>query len=127
MKFFAPAVSKDAQHFKNKSSNRKYSLLNRAKRGHVDGMMQLKIKDTLKTGLTKRYIRNYSEGRRPMRSKKNFTIVEVDDNEMKKKWKKERLVCQFGKLDDNRFFLDVEYPLSPLQAFSLALASLKCD
>mmetsp|Transcript_38195 Transcript_38195/g.75174 ORF Transcript_38195/g.75174 Transcript_38195/m.75174 type:complete len:401 (+) Transcript_38195:34-1236(+) len=52
-----------------------------------------------------------------MASTKNFQLEpEISTS------KKPPVVLQFGKVDDKRFNLDVNYPLSPLQAFGLIIA-----
>lgn len=33
------------------------------------------------------------------------------------------IVMQFGKIDDDTFTMDFRYPLSPVQAFAIALTS----
>lgn len=39
----------------------------------------------------------------------------------------ERSVLQFGKSTDTRFVLDFKYPLSPLQAFGIAISTFASD
>ncbi len=39
----------------------------------------------------------------------------------------EEPILQFGKSSPTRFILDFKYPLSPLQAFGIALASFATD
>lgn len=51
-------------------------------------------------------------------SVKNFQLVERDDEGFK-------VLLQFGKVDDNLYNLDYQYPFSLVQAFSIALSS--CD
>lgn len=51
-------------------------------------------------------------------SVKNFQLVERDDDGFK-------VLLQFGKIDDNLYNLDYQYPFSLVQAFSIALSS--CD
>jgi len=62
------------------------------------------------------YSLNY-HGRAKMISVKNFQLVRpgnVDD-----------VLLQFGKFNDERFILDFQYPLSPLQAFCIALTAFE--
>jgi tubby-related protein 1 len=56
---------------------------------------------------------NFS-GRVTAASVKNFQVVRPRDSQ--------RVVCQFGKIGDDRFHLDYRSPLSAIQAFALALA-----
>lgn len=51
-------------------------------------------------------------------SVKNFQLVEHADEGF-------NVLLQFGKLDDNIYNLDFQYPFSLLQAFAIALSS--CD
>lgn len=53
------------------------------------------------------------EGRVTKPSVKNFQISDEKDN----------IILQFGKVDENRFTLDFQYPLSPIQAFCIALSA----
>jgi tubby-related protein 1 len=36
---------------------------------------------------------------------------------------KEKVIMQFGRRNDNVFAMDFNYPLSPLQAFSICLTA----
>lgn len=60
------------------------------------------------------YVLNFN-GRVTMASVKNFQLVSPDDQE--------RVVLQFGRVDKDLFSMDFQYPLSPLQAFSICLSS----
>ena len=57
-------------------------------------------------------------GRVTKASKKNFQLVEKIGDE-------EKLVLQFGRVAKEEFTLDFSWPMSPLQAFAVALSS--CD
>jgi tubby-related protein 1 len=46
---------------------------------------------------------------------KNFQLVD-DNND-------EHIYLQFGRIEDEHFNLDFQWPLSPLQAFGIALSS----
>lgn len=60
------------------------------------------------------YVLNFN-GRVTMASVKNFQLVNPEDQE--------RVVLQFGRVDKDLFSMDFQYPLSPLQAFSICLSS----
>jgi len=62
------------------------------------------------------YVLNFG-GRVTQPSVKNFQLVEVAGDA-------ERVVLLFGRVDRDRFTLDFQWPLSPLQAFAIALTSL---
>jgi Tub family len=53
-------------------------------------------------------------GRVSVPSVKNFQLISEDDIDT--------VVCQFGKVDDNRFHLDFRSPFNAFQAFALALS-----
>jgi len=52
-------------------------------------------------------------GRVSIPSVKNFQLVSVDDPN--------HIICQFGKVAEERFNLDFKAPLNAFQAFALAL------
>ena len=51
-------------------------------------------------------------------SVKNFQLIEHNDEGF-------NVLLQFGKIDDNVYNLDYQYPFSLVQAFAIALSS--CD
>mmetsp|Transcript_51239 Transcript_51239/g.120136 ORF Transcript_51239/g.120136 Transcript_51239/m.120136 type:complete len:385 (-) Transcript_51239:206-1360(-) len=59
-------------------------------------------------------------GRVHCSSSKNFQLVQADSSF--KAEQPESLAMQFGRIDDACFALDAAFPLSPLQAFSIALS-----
>jgi len=59
-------------------------------------------------------------GRVHASSSKNFQLVQADSSF--KAEQPESLAMQFGRIDDASFALDAAFPLSPLQAFSIALS-----
>lgn len=61
------------------------------------------------------YVLNF-HGRVTQPSVKNFQLVDEQDAE-------EVVVMQFGRVGDHEFTCDFAYPLSPLQAFGIALSS----
>jgi len=50
------------------------------------------------------------------KSVKNFQLVAADDST--------EMIMQFGKRDRSKFCIDFRYPLSPYQAFAIAVSSL---
>ena len=69
---------------------------------------------------TKAYMLDF-KGRVREPSVKNFQLVTWDHNSDRKGVE---LILQFGKIRDDVFALDFAYPLSSVQAFALALASI---
>lgn len=51
-------------------------------------------------------------------SVKNFQLIEKFDEG-------QRMLLQFGKVNEKTFNLDFTYPISPVQAFAIAISS--CD
>lgn len=60
------------------------------------------------------YVLNFS-GRVTMASVKNFQLVQQEDTE--------NVILQFGRIGKDAFTMDVQYPMSILQAFSICLSS----
>lgn len=60
------------------------------------------------------YVLNFN-GRVTMASVKNFQLVSPDDHDT--------VVLQFGRTGKDTFTMDFQYPLTPLQAFSICLSS----
>jgi len=60
------------------------------------------------------YVLNFA-GRVTMASVKNFQLVNEDDPET--------VILQFGRVGKDTFTMDLQHPLSPLQAFSICLSS----
>jgi hypothetical protein len=56
------------------------------------------------------------KGRAKIASVKNFQIIELNCPQ--------DIIMQYGKMDKDLGTLDVQYPMSPLQAFAIALAGL---
>jgi len=61
------------------------------------------------------FLRSF-QGRVTLSSVKNFQLMGEEDG---------KLVMQFGRVDKDEFIMDVTWPISPFQAFAIALSS--CD
>ncbi len=68
------------------------------------------------------YVLNF-QGRVTMASVKNFQLVNPDDQDS--------ILLQFGRTAKDYFTMDLQWPLSPLQAFAITLSSfdskIACD
>jgi tubby-related protein 1 len=68
------------------------------------------------------YVLNF-HGRVTMASVKNFQLVDPEDMN--------RITLQFGKIGKDDFSLDLQWPMTPLQAFAIVLSSfdskIACD
>lgn len=78
-------------------------------------LVTLKNKSPKWNDVANAYVLNFN-GRVTQPSVKNFQIVDEKDSE-------EVVIMQFGRVGDNDFTCDFQYPLSPLQAFGIALSS----
>ena len=68
------------------------------------------------------YVLNFN-GRVTMASVKNFQLVDPDEHNT--------VVLQFGRVGKDDFTMDLQWPMSPLQAFAITLSSfdskIACD
>jgi len=68
------------------------------------------------------YVLNFN-GRVTMASVRNFQLVEPDEQDA--------VLLQFGRVGKDEFTLDFRYPLTPFQAFAIALSAfdskVACD
>jgi tubby-related protein 1 len=60
------------------------------------------------------FVLNFN-GRVDKASVKNFQLIDNEDEN--------RIYLQFGRVGDQEFTLDFQWPFSPLQAFAVALSS----
>ena len=63
---------------------------------------------------TQSFVLNFG-GRVTLPSVKNFQIVHPQDLDY--------VVMQFGRVGQDKFTLDIQFPLTPLQAFAIAVTS----
>lgn len=84
------------------------------KAGHTQDMVTMVNKPPKWNEAVKAFVLNFN-GRVTMASVKNFQLVTPTDHE--------RVVLQFGRVGKDLFTMDVMWPLSPLQAFSICLSS----
>ncbi|CAE7644616.1 TULP11 [Symbiodinium microadriaticum] len=68
------------------------------------------------------YVLNFS-GRVTMASVKNFQLVDPDEQNA--------VILQFGRVGKDQFTMDMQWPMSPFQAFAITLSSfdskIACD
>eukprot|EP00638_Chattonella_subsalsa_P021081 CAMPEP_0117876268 /NCGR_PEP_ID=MMETSP0950-20121206/13466_1 /TAXON_ID=44440 /ORGANISM="Chattonella subsalsa, Strain CCMP2191" /LENGTH=380 /DNA_ID=CAMNT_0005729977 /DNA_START=29 /DNA_END=1171 /DNA_ORIENTATION=+ len=86
------------------------SLVEKLKSGQTGKMFYLQTKDPV---FEKGNYRLNFHGRVTVASVKNFQLVSPDSID--------HIVCQFGKVDEDRFHLDYRAPFNALQAFAVAL------
>uniref|UniRef100_A0A7E4VL01 Tubby-like protein n=1 Tax=Panagrellus redivivus TaxID=6233 RepID=A0A7E4VL01_PANRE len=92
----------------------KDSLIERFKAGKTDELITLVNKTPVWSEDTQSYVLNF-RGRVTQASVKNFQIIHPGNEDY--------IVLQFGRTTEASFTLDFRYPLSPLQAFGIAMSS----
>uniref|UniRef100_A0A7S2V188 Tubby C-terminal domain-containing protein n=1 Tax=Fibrocapsa japonica TaxID=94617 RepID=A0A7S2V188_9STRA len=107
-----PQLDADGVPVPNKPNPRRpdTSLLERLRSAKTGKMFCLQTKDPV---FEKGNYRLNFHGRVTVASVKNFQLCSPDDIDY--------VVCQFGKVDEDRFHLDYRAPLNAFQAFALAL------
>lgn len=89
-------------------------LIERWKRKNMDNMLELHNKTPVWNEETQSYVLNF-HGRVTQASVKNFQIVHDNDIDY--------IVMQFGRVAEDVFTMDFQYPCCALQAFGIALSS----
>ncbi|KAI9298886.1 brain tubby protein-like protein [Neoconidiobolus thromboides FSU 785] len=95
-------------------SNDSEGLIESYKQKNSEKLLILKNKAPQWNEETQSYVLNFN-GRVTLASVKNFQIVHDFDLDY--------IVMQFGRISMDTFTMDFQYPLCPLQAFSIALSS----
>uniref|UniRef100_A0A671NFK3 Tubby C-terminal domain-containing protein n=1 Tax=Sinocyclocheilus anshuiensis TaxID=1608454 RepID=A0A671NFK3_9TELE len=90
------------------------SILMRYQNRQMDNLIELHNKTPVWNDDTASYVLNFS-GRVTQASVKNFQIVHSKDSDY--------IVMQFGRVADDMFTLDYNYPMCAVQAFAIALSS----
>lgn len=97
-------------------------ILTRMKDGNYRNIIHLINKPPRWNEQNNAYVLNFN-GRVTMASVKNFQLVDPDDQE--------RVILQFGRILKDKFTMDLQWPMSPLQAFAITLSSfdskIACD
>ncbi|XP_071115173.1 tubby-related protein 3-like isoform X4 [Haliotis cracherodii] len=89
-------------------------LVERYKRKHMENLLELHNKTPVWNDETQSYVLNF-HGRVTQASVKNFQIVHDNDVDY--------IVMQFGRVAEDVFTMDFNYPMCALQAFGIALSS----
>lgn len=109
-----PAMTYDHQRITIQPKHDSETLLERWKNNQMANLLQLHNKQPVWSDETQAYVLNF-HGRVTQASVKNFQLVHDAD--------KDYIVLQFGRISDDLFTLDYNFPLCALQAFSIALSS----
>ncbi|KAM3838763.1 tubby-related protein 1 [Vipera latastei] len=109
-----PGMNSDNERVPIRPRNDNDGLLVRWQNKIMDSLIELHNKAPVWNDETQSYVLNF-HGRVTHASVKNFQIVHSDDPEY--------IVLQFGRVADDVFTMDYNYPLCTVQAFAIALSS----
>lgn len=114
MTAMVPTVKKDGTRTIYRPMKEAEGMLAQYKGGNASDMLLLQNKTPKWNEQVGAYVLNFN-GRVTMASVKNFQLISSDDPE--------NVLLQFGRIAKDTFTMDVQWPLSPLQAFSICLSS----
>jgi len=115
MKVYLPGLDSDGQAIVYKPLRKDDTLDEKFKEGEKGNIKLYVNKQPKWSDKHQAFVLNFN-GRVEKGSVKNFQLVEAEDDE--------KVILQFGRLNDNLFSCDFTYPLSPFQAFTICLSSL---
>lgn len=114
MTIIIPGMNLDHERVDIKPRGDHDGLIERWKRKNMENILELHNKSPVWNDETQSYVLNF-HGRVTQASVKNFQIVH--DNDM------DYIVMQFGRVAEDVFTMDYNYPMCALQAFGVALSS----
>lgn len=114
MSVIMPGMSLDHQRVEVKPKNENGSIIEKWKRKDMNDLVELHNKTPIWNEETQSYVLNF-HGRVTQASVKNFQIVHSNDVDY--------IVMQFGRIDEDVFTCDFNYPMCAIQAFGIALSS----
>ncbi|XP_057314010.1 tubby protein-like [Hydractinia symbiolongicarpus] len=109
-----PGMGLDHQRVSVQPQSGNDNLLERLRTKQMDNLITLHNKTPVWNDDTQSYVLNF-HGRVTQASVKNFQVVHENDQDY--------IVMQFGRVADDIFTMDFNYPLCALQAFAIALSS----
>lgn len=109
-----PGMSLDHQRVEIKPRNDHGSITEKWKRKDMTDLVELRNKAPVWNEETQSYVLNF-HGRVTQASVKNFQIIHENDPDY--------IVMQFGRIDEDVFTCDYNYPMCAIQAFGIALSS----
>lgn len=109
-----PGMNESHERVPFKPNNERETILSRWQNKHMDNLIELSNKTPIWNDETQSYVLNF-RGRVTQASVKNFQIVHQSDPEY--------IVMQFGRVADDLFTVDYNYPMNAVQAFAIALSS----
>ncbi|XP_061192333.1 tubby protein homolog [Saccostrea echinata] len=114
MTIIIPGMNLDHERVDIKPRSDNDGLIGRYQRKNMENILELHNKTPVWNGETQSYVLNF-HGRVTEESVKNFQIVHDNDVEY--------IVMQFGRVAEDVFTMDFNYPLCAVQAFGIALSS----
>ena len=114
MTVVVPAMTHNHNRIAVKPRNDTETLIERWKVGNMTDLLELHNKQPVWSEETQAYVLNF-HGRVTQASVKNFQLVHSADEDY--------IVLQFGRIAENTFTLDYNFPMCALQAFAIALSS----
>uniref|UniRef100_A0A671WRE0 TUB like protein 3 n=1 Tax=Sparus aurata TaxID=8175 RepID=A0A671WRE0_SPAAU len=114
MTVIIPGMSINFERVPVRPQNEQESLLSRWQNHSLDNLIELHNKAPVWNDDTQSYVLNF-HGRVTQASVKNFQIVHDNDPDY--------IVMQFGRVAEDIFTLDFNYPMCALQAFAIGLSS----
>ncbi|XP_062852754.1 tubby-related protein 1-like [Trichomycterus rosablanca] len=114
MTVIIPGMNKDGERVPIRPRNETDGLLTRHQNRNMENLIELRNKTPVWNEETSSHVLNFN-GRVTQASVKNFQIVHNKDQDY--------IVMQFGRVADDAFTLDYNYPLCAVQAFAIALSS----
>ncbi|XP_055584059.1 tubby-related protein 1 isoform X1 [Falco cherrug] len=114
MTVIIPGMNADNERVPIRPRNDNDGLLMRWQNRNMDNVIELHNKAPVWNDETQSYVLNF-HGRVTHASVKNFQIVHGSDPDY--------IVMQFGRVADDAFTMDYNYPLCAVQAFAIALSS----
>uniref|UniRef100_A0A8C3RKB4 Tubby-like protein n=1 Tax=Chelydra serpentina TaxID=8475 RepID=A0A8C3RKB4_CHESE len=114
MTVIIPGMNSDNERVPIRPRNDNDGLLTRWQNKNMDNLIELHNKAPVWNDETQSYVLNF-HGRVTHASVKNFQIVHSSDSDY--------IVMQFGRVADDAFTMDYNYPMCAVQAFAIALSS----
>lgn len=114
MTVIIPGMNMNFERIPVRPQNEQESLLSRWQNHTVENLIELHNKAPVWNDDTQSYVLNF-HGRVTQASVKNFQIVHDNDPDY--------IVMQFGRVAEDIFTLDFNYPMCALQAFAIGLSS----
>ncbi|XP_028256220.1 tubby-related protein 3 isoform X2 [Parambassis ranga] len=114
MTVIIPGMNMNFERVPVRPQNEQESLLSRWQNHSLDSLIELHNKAPVWNDDTQSYVLNF-HGRVTQASVKNFQIVHDNDPDY--------IVMQFGRVAEDTFTLDYNYPMCALQAFAIGLSS----